>query len=185
MINKNKLFRQIHIYCSLFFLPAALIFALSGLLFLFDFHSSIGMEEQDYILEKKIEKGEEQQQLLNFLKEQGIKIPSNTQLKTGKKNNTYVMGGVHYSIIMTLIGENQYKITTQTRSVLGDMMMLHKDKGEWYFSVLSVGLGIVLFLLYISGLIITFFANKKERKGQIIVFILGLLVTVILFYCSV
>ena len=28
MINKNKLFRQVHIYLSLFFLPCALLFAL-------------------------------------------------------------------------------------------------------------------------------------------------------------
>ncbi len=45
--------------------------------------------------------------------------------------------------------------------------MLHKDKGAWYFSVLSVGFGITLFMLYISGLMITLFANKKIEVNNL------------------
>lgn len=62
--------------------------------------------------------------------------------------------------------------------------MLHKDKGAWYFSVLSVGFGVSLFLLYISGLMITLFASKKDRKNQILVLIAGILITFILAYIS-
>ena len=62
--------------------------------------------------------------------------------------------------------------------------MLHKDKAAWYFSVLSVGFGVVLFLLYLSGLMITFFASKKDRAKQLTTFAIGLLVTILLAYLS-
>lgn len=83
-------------------------------------------------------------------------------VKAGKgKNNEITIGGAHYSANITPVAQNEYVITLKTRSLLGDMIMLHKDKGAWYFSVLSIGFGIALFLLYISGLIITLFASKR------------------------
>lgn len=184
MINKNKLFRQIHIYSSLFFLPAALLYALTGIIYIFGFKENVGMQEQSYIVEKYIEKGKEKDEILNFLHEQGLKIPSNTELKKGKKENVMTMGGVHYAVSITTLGENKYEITARTRSILGDIMLLHKDKGAWYFSIIGVGFGVVLFLLYISGLIITFFTNKKDRNKQFAVFIFGLVITSLLAYLS-
>lgn len=182
-MNKNKLFRQIHIYLSLFFLPCAFIFALTGIVYIFGINQDVGLKEQSYILEEKIEKGKEIESLLSFLKQNNIKIPSNTKPIKSKTKGISI-GSTHYSVSIMENGENQYKITTKTRSLLGDLIMLHKDKGAWYFSVLSVGFGIALFLLYFSGLIITLFANKKDRKSQIFVLVIGILITFILAYAS-
>ncbi|MCH5337030.1 MAG: hypothetical protein J1D99_06430, partial [Campylobacter sp.] len=68
-MNKNKLFRQIHIYLSLFFLPCAFIFALTGIVYIFGINQDVGLKEQSYILEEKIEKGKEIESLLSFLKQ--------------------------------------------------------------------------------------------------------------------
>ncbi len=183
MINKNKFFRQIHIYLSLFFLPCAFIFALTGIAYIFGINQDIGLSKQTYTLNAKIEDGKEIENLLAFLKENGIKIPSNTKpIKSRDKGVT--IGSTHYSVSIAKSTEDSYEITAKTRSLLGDLIMLHKNKGAWYFSVLSVGFGVVLFLLYISGLIITLFANKRDRKNQILTLILGLLVTFVLAYAS-
>lgn len=45
MINKNKLFRQIHIYVSLFFLPCAVLFALTGIAYILGADQDTGLIE--------------------------------------------------------------------------------------------------------------------------------------------
>ncbi|TKX34045.1 hypothetical protein [Campylobacter taeniopygiae] len=183
MIHKNKLFRQIHIYISLFFLPCALMFAISGITYILGFDQDVGLKVQSYKLNQHIQKGKEREALIEYLVENKLKLPSNTEI-IKSKNKGVSIGTIHYSANIAPMSENEYLITLKTRSLLGDMIMLHKDKGLWYFSILSVGFGITLFLLYISGLIITFFASKKDRKKQLFVLILGFLITFILAYIS-
>ncbi|MBZ7942739.1 hypothetical protein [Campylobacter molothri] len=183
MIRKNKIFRQIHIYFSLFFLPCALIFAISGIAYILGFNQNVGLKVQTYKLNQYIQKGKEREALIEYLIENKLKLPSNIE-PIKSKNKGITIGTVHYSANIAPINENEYLITLNTRSLLGDMIMLHKDKGLWYFSILSIGFGVTLFLLYISGLIITFFANKKDRKRQLFVLSLGFLITFILAYMS-
>lgn len=183
MINKNKLFRQIHIYLSLFFLPCALLFALTGIVYIFGIKQDVGLKIERYKLSKVIESGKEREALIEYLKTNGLKVPPNTNI-IKSKDKGITIGGIHYSANIVQNSVNEYSITLKTRSLLGDMIMLHKDKGAWYFSVLSVGLGIVLFMLYISGLMMTLFANKKDRKKQFTTLALGFIITVLLAYLS-
>ncbi|MBM0637750.1 hypothetical protein LNU06_07290 [Campylobacter sp. VicNov18] len=184
MMNKNKLLRQMHIYLSLFFLPCALLFALTGIAYIFNINQNVGLKVEKYKLVKTIEHGKEKEALIEFLKENGLKIPSNTNIIKNKKNKGVSIGGIHYSANIVQRSANEYIITLQTRSLLGDIIMLHKDKGAWYFSVLSVGFGIALFMLYISGLAITLVASKKDRNKQFFVLGLGIVVSLFLAYMS-
>ncbi|MCW1361017.1 hypothetical protein [Campylobacter sp. US33a] len=181
MINKNKLFRQIHIYVSLFFLPLALLYAISGIAYILGADQDTGADIKSYTLKTLPEQGKEQDFVLNFLKENGLKIPSNTNLKMNAKSKELTMGASHYSVSLSI---EKSTLTTKTRSILGDMIMLHKNKGEWYFSILGIGFGIALMLLYLSGLIITLFAIKKDRDKQIAVLVCGIAITLILGYLS-
>ncbi|HEB9311946.1 TPA: hypothetical protein RZK28_001399 [Campylobacter coli] len=183
MINKNKLFRQIHIYVSLFFLPCAVLFALTGIVYIFGADQDTGLKVENYKLVKNIEVGKEKDALIQYLQENNLKIPSNTEA-IESKDKGITIGGAHYSANIALVTQNEYAITLKTRSLLGDMIMLHKDKGAWYFSVLSIGFGIALFLLYISGLIITLFASKKDRQKQLATLGVGVVITIFLAYLS-
>lgn len=182
MINKNKLFRQIHIYISLFFLPLALLFSITGIAYILGANQDTGIKEQTYTVKAKVEEGLEKDFILNFLKEKNLKLPSDEILKT--KDGSFALGGVHYSVSLKKINDEELSITTSTRSFLGDMIMLHKDKAKWYFSILSIGFGLTLLMLYFSGLMITLIAIKKDRKPQILTVVLGFLVTMILAYMS-
>lgn len=185
MINKNKLFRQIHIYVSLFFLPCAVLFALTGIAYILGADQDTGLKVETYKLVKNIEPGKEKDALIQYLQENNLKVPSDAEATQGKgKNNEITIGGAHYSANITPVAQNEYVITLKTRSLLGDMIMLHKDKGAWYFSVLSIGFGIALFLLYISGLIITLFASKKDRQKQLATLGAGVVITILLAYLS-
>ena len=182
MINKNKLFRNIHIYVSLFFLPVALIYAFSGLAYILGADENTLSSKQSYKLEQT-SLVEESTQILALLRENGIKEPSSKSLRADRKQGGLSMGGVHYSVNLRQEGEDLL-ITTTTRSLLGDIILLHKDKGEWYFRILSIGFGLSLILLYLSGLMISFFASKKDRKPQLFVLALGILSSVVLAYLS-
>lgn len=183
MINKNKLFRQVHIYLSLFFLPCALLFALTGIAYILGANQDVGLKVEQYRLSKVIENGKEREALIQYLKENSLKVPSNTNIIKSKDKGVAI-GGAHYSANIAQNSTNEYYITLKTRSLLGDMIMLHKDKGAWYFSVLSVGFGIALFMLYTSGLMIALFANKKDRSKQFAVLGMGVIVTLLLAYLS-
>ena len=184
-MSKNKFFRQIHIYLSLFFLPVALIYVISGASFIFGFGQNTGMQKEIYKFQADIKKGEEKEFMLKFLQENNIKIPSNQEVKFNKKEGGFLMGGVHYSIVMNEHGPRNYNLVVRTRSLLGDILMLHKDKGKWYFDILALGFATTLILLYISGLIITLFNIKKDRGKQVFVLFLGILTTIIISYLSV
>lgn len=184
MINKNKLFRNIHIYVSLFFLPVALLYAISGVAYIFGANQdTLATKTTHTVSGVSLEKGQEEQALLEILKAQGIKIPANTKVKADRKQGGFTMGGAHYSVNAKQNAE-ELVLATTTRSLLGDIIMLHKDKGEWYFSVLAVGFGAALILLYLSGLMITLFASKKDRQAQLAVLALGIFACILLAYLS-
>lgn len=182
-MNKNKFFRKFHIYLSLFFLPVALLYAVSGLAYVFGANQDIFSTKISYKTDLILEKGQEQNEILKFLKENNIKIPSNTTIKADKKQGGFIMGTASYSVNAKQTN-NEVVITTTKRSFLGNIIMLHKDKAGWYFKILSIGFGFSLILFYISGLMITLFANKKERKEQILVLAFGFVICLILGYLS-
>jgi len=184
MINKNKFFRMAHIYLSLFFLPCALLYALTGMVYIFGINQDFKMQTQNYVLNKNIKQGEEIKTLIEFLKENNLELPSQKQIKLKNSKQGLSIGSIYYNASIIKNANDQYLISTQKRSLLGVMISLHKNKGEWYFSVLAVAFALSLFLLYISGLMISFFASKKDRSKQLVVFVLGVFSTLILAYLS-
>ncbi len=84
MINKNKLFRQIHIYVSLFFLPCAVLFALTGIAYILGADQDTGLKVETYKLVKNIEPGKEKDALIQYLQENNLKVPSDAEATQGK-----------------------------------------------------------------------------------------------------
>ena len=184
-MNKTEFFRSAHIYVILLFLPVALLYAISGVAYIFGAKEDILATKIEYEANATLVKGQEQALLLEILNEKGIEIPANTKVRNDRKQGGVSMGGIHYSINAKQQSADTLIITATTRSLLGDIILLHKDKGGWYFSVLAVGFGIALALLYLSGLMITLFASKKDRTPQLIVLTLGIVACVVLGYLSV
>lgn len=174
----TKQFRNIHIYLSLFFLPLALMYAISGILYIAGINQDFGATKQTYQLDQRIEKGQEIQALVQYLQSNKLEIPTNLEAKNNRKSGALEIGGVHYSVSIKQNSDSTYTITTLKRSLIGDMIMLHKAKAKWYFDVLAIGFGLTLVLLYISGLIITLFNIKKNRKSQIITIVVGIIISI-------
>lgn len=179
-----KFFRDVHIYLSLFFLPIALMYALTGVLYIFGFNQNSGATQHTYHIKEPVQKGQEVTAMLEFLKENHLEIPSSLETKT-TKNGAISIGSVAYSAHIMQHAENHYSITTTKRSILGNLIMLHKAKAKWYFNILAVGFGLTLILLYVSGLMITLFHSKKNRNIQYATILFGIAISVIIGYLSV
>ncbi|MBX7490375.1 hypothetical protein [Helicobacter turcicus] len=180
----TKQFRNIHIYLSLFFLPIALMYAITGILYISGFDQNSWATEHTYTLTQNIEQGEEINALVQYLKDNNLSIPSNLTPKT-TKNGALSIGSTHYSASIRKNADSTYTIRTLERSIMGDMIMLHKAKAKWYFDVLAIGFGITLILLYLSGLMITLFNSKKNRGIQYATILAGCIISVVLGALSV
>ena len=181
MFKKKQNWMKVHLYLSLFFLPAALIYAITGSLYLF----GIREEANATIHELKIEqlpKGREQETILRILKENNLKIPSDTTLKIMRGNPS--MGSIRYSVMVTKEKDGTYVLRAVERSLYGILLLMHKGKGGFYFDIIAVSFSISLILFYVSGLIITSFC-KKKRKSALFAFFIGLAITSIMIFLSI
>lgn len=163
----GKIFRQIHIELSLFFLPLALLYVLSGTLYLSGFNQDVGAKTWKISL-PLVEKSKLPQVLNDELAKNGLKLIEDTELKKGK-NDSLLLGGVSYSA--TLMQNQQgWSAKIVQRSFWGNLIMLHKGKGKWYFNVLAFAFAFSLMIFYFSGLVMTKFCNKRRKQAFFVLF---------------
>lgn len=183
LLMKIKSFsRDFHIYVSVFFLPMALLFAITGVAYIFGIHNDVLGKKQTWSIEKNIPKENQLDFLINYMMKNDIPFPKELNPRKDR-NGGVIIGTSNYSLWIS----SQNNITTiqsLKRSFLGNMLMLHFAKGKWFFDVLSVGFGICLVLFYISGVVMTAFVRNK-RKQILISLGLGIVITLIVGYLSV
>ncbi|MDE7235590.1 hypothetical protein [Helicobacter japonicus] len=187
----RKLWMQIHLYLSLFFLPAALIYAITGALYIFEIRQNSGATVIEIPLENLPQKGEEQDFILKILKEHNLKVPSNTQVREMKGQAT--MGNIKYSVALTKDKRDRPILRSVDRNLYGVLMMMHKSGGSkfelggfkfTFFDFIAVCFGLSMILFYLSGLIMTSFC-KGKRKSAFGVLGIGLVVTILAVYFSI
>lgn len=177
----GKLFRQIHIELSLFFLPLALLYAITGALYLSGFNQDSGAKIWKFTL-PHIQKEELPKALDEELLKRGLNPIGDMKLKKGK-GNSLMLGGTNYSAMLTENG-NEWKIKVVKRGFWGNLIMLHKGKARWYFDVLAYAFALSLMIFYFSGLMMTKFCQKR-RKRALLVTGLGFVIVTIVGYLSI
>lgn len=185
----KKMLRKIHLYLGLFTLPMGLLLALTGVLYIIGFNQDSGATIEKYILDGVvIEAGNEVAFLNDWTSKNNVEMPRTTEVMP-YKGGTIIVGTPHYSIQIKA-GKDQTTLTTTKRSMLGDMIMIHKAKVRWYVNILSVLLGISMLLFYISGIVIASFkknvnGEKVLKKEYIITLALGVVITTAVCVASV
>ena len=185
----KKMLRKIHLYLGLFTLPMGLLLAITGVVYISGFNQNVGAEINQYTLDGVvIEAGNEVAFLTDWTSKNNIEMPRTTEVNSGK-GGTKTVGSPHYGIEIKT-GKDQTILTTTKRSVLGDMIMIHKAKVRWYANVLSVLLGISMLMFYISGIVIASFkknvnGEKVLKKEYIITLVLGVIITTAVCVASV
>lgn len=176
----KKLSREFHIYVSVFLLPMALLFAITGIVYILGINQDFGATKEKWVIQKSIPQDKQFDFLMDFMKKQNIAFPDD--INPTNFRGALMIGSAKYSV--TINSQND-KTTIETikRGFLGNMIMLHKAKAKWYFDVLSIAFGISLVLFYVSGVIMTA-CCKNNRKEILITFGLGFIITAILAYIS-
>ncbi len=191
-INLNKKnWMQIHTYLSLFFLPAAFIYVLTGTLYIFEIRQNSGAKIYEFKLDSIPKKGEEKKIILNTLIDNNLPLPKDTTIKIMKGNPT--IGNVKYSATLRTNKDGSTSVYVVDRGIYGILMMMHKSGGKKYdifgfklsfFDFIAITFAISMLIFYLSGLIVTSFC-KKNRKTALIYFGAGLITTTLAIYFSI
>ncbi|STQ85616.1 hypothetical protein LS73_004110 [Helicobacter muridarum] len=182
MIITKKNWMQIHTYLSLFFLPAAIIYVLTGALYIFDVREGAGSIVYNYKLDIPPKKGDELQVMLDVLKENGLEIPKDIEVKIMRGNPT--IGNIYYNVSIIKEKNGDHFVRATKRSIYGILLLMHKSKGKFYFDIIAIGFSISLMLFYLSGLIVTSFA-KRNRKAAFGTMTIGFIITGLATYFSI
>lgn len=187
----RKLWMQIHLYLSLFFLPAAFVYAITGALYIFEIRQNSGATIVEIALDSMPERGKEKDFIIETLKTHNLKVPKDTSLRSARGHMT--MGNVKYGVSLGKDKDDKPILRTVDRNLYGVLMMMHKSGGSkfelggfkfTFFDFIAVGFGISMILFYLSGLIITSFCKGKRLSGFGVMG-LGFIVTILAVYFSV
>lgn len=190
-LNLNKKnWMQIHTYLSLFFLPAAFIYVLTGALYIFEIRQNAGADLYEFKLDSAPKKGEEAKVIINTLIENNLPLPRDTTLKMTKGSPT--IGNIKYSATIRKDKEGNDVVYVVNRGLYGVLMMMHKSGGTKndilgfklaFFDMIAVAFSISMVIFYLSGLIVTAFC-RKNRKTAFIYFAAGFIITAMAIYFS-
>lgn len=186
----KQLWMKVHTYLSLFFLTAAFIYALTGVLYIFEIRQNSGAQIWKYPIESIPQKEEAGEVILNILQQNNLEIPSDTKIKNIRGN--FSMGNVYYGATILKDRDGQIIVQVTKRNLYGVLMLMHKSVGTKFelgsfkfsfFDFIAIGFGISMFLFYFSGLVITSFC-KKRRLSSFITFFVGFIITALAVYFS-
>lgn len=160
----KKILRNIHFYMAMFTIPIGIMVAVTGVVYIAGLDQDVWAETNSYKIEQIIPKGEEIAFLEKWTKENNVKMPKhNVSADKGGVNRQ--VGSAGYTI--TIKESNGVtELSTKERSLLGNMIMLHKAKGGILFKIMMIMFGIVLAGFYITGLGFAMF--KKNVKGKMV-----------------
>ncbi|WP_104728246.1 PepSY domain-containing protein [Helicobacter felis] len=161
---------KFHAYASVFFLPFALLFVISGVAFFLDFGSNSGAKITKWSV-PLVAKEKELEFLLNFLKQKNIALPS--KIEPRRHKGALLIGTAGYEVNINSQGDKSV-ITSIHRSVLGILMQVHKGKAGKPLVIFGIVFGVFLCLFYLSGLLMGF--KRNNTKGIVNAFVLGLIV---------
>lgn len=189
-IFKPKNQMKIHLYLSLFFVPVAIMYAITGIGYIFGFNQNSGAVVTKVALNASDYAQTQTQQLENLAVlagKYGLKLPSDTTPHIVKGKPT--IGGIGYEIALVADKNGGQMLQSTKRSLFGTAVMLHKSGGKNIignlsaYDFLAIGFGVTLFLLYFSGLVITSFC-KKQAKPALISVGSGVLALIIAAYLT-
>lgn len=169
----KKNWMQIHTYLSLFFLPACLIYAITGTGFILGFRADAGATIYEFSIKEMPEKGEAKDFIIQKLRDNNLPIPKNTELRYHR--GAPIMGDLKYNIALGKNRNDELVMRVTNRGLYGILLLMHLAKGKYYFDIIAVAFSVSLILFYLSGLIVTQFCKNKRKEGLIALLLGGII----------
>lgn len=180
-----KLWMKIHNYVSAFFLPLAMIFIITGMLYLLGVHGTMKQQKIDFQVESSLMQNPDAltEAVKTKLEENNIKMP----VGNAKKMREGYIWGSMTDVSVSLFPDRQsgtFQIAVNTAGLYDKLVMAHKGKIGLLFNIFSILFSISLLITYFSGVFLAV-KNSKSRKNIVIVISIGLITAVVLLIASV
>lgn len=182
---------KLHTYLSLFFLPFALIYAITGVGYICGFQQDSFANIYEIPLDTMPARGQEKEVLLGLLHTHHLKTPANQEVHFVKGNPT--IGTLAYSASISKNRDGKPIFRVVERSLYGVLLLMHKSQGTQFdllgfklsvFDIFAIGFGFSLVLFYLSGLIVTSFC-KRDRLASFGILGLGMVACALAVYVSI
>jgi hypothetical protein len=179
-----NIWMRTHNYLSMFFLPVALLYAVTGGLYIMGVKGGTDRQVIEVATEQPLpqDAGTLQAFVEAHLQGRGLRLPEgNAQFARGR----FLWGqpsGYHV-MLEPLEGSTGTRILCNTPGLHSRMVMLHKAKCGTPFKVLSIAFAAAMTLIYLSGIVIGWRAVSL-RKTFMAALAGGTLVTLILVWLS-
>lgn len=176
---------KIHGYISMFFLPMAFIYAVTGALIIVNERGNLAKEQHVLPLNQaSFEDLAAQKQLISeFLRTRGEKDLPAGELKFSRGE---IYWGQPSSINLSLKkGEKEGEAILDLRKpdFLFSLVILHRARGGRLFDYFGFAFAVAMIIMYISGIFI-FWKIRSKRTALSLTFLGGTLATVIVIYLS-
>ncbi|MDN5280099.1 MAG: hypothetical protein PWR01_4064 [Clostridiales bacterium] len=176
---------KIHGYISIFFLPLALIYAITGALIIVGERGNLAKEEHVIKLDHQLlsDLNAQKNAISDFFSQKG-----ETKLPTGEPKliRGELYWGLPSSVNVSLKkGNEPNEAILQIRKpdLLFSLVILHRARGGRLFDYLGFVFALAMIFMYLSGIVI-FWKIKSKRIALSLTFAGGTVVTVIVFFLS-
>lgn len=173
---------QLHMLFASFVLPAVLLYILSGALYTLDVKGSVAKQTFTVALEKPFEPDLELLSAVvkKTLAEKALVLPDgDPSLKKSKGGYKFRLNGLHYSVtVVAKKSARSVELTYRERSVLTQLMRIHRAEAGTMFMFVSIMAAAGLVLVFASGLYMAY-AVPKFRTPSLIATALGVLLLLV------
>ncbi len=177
MISRLKIV-QLHMLLSNFVLPAVLLFMVSGALYTLGVKGSVAKQTFTVVLAKPFVPNLEMISgvVEKTLAEKALVLPdADPSLKKSKGGYKFFLNGLRYSVtVVAKKGARSVELTYRERSLLTQVMRIHRAEAGTVFKFVSIMAVLGLLLVFASGLYMAY-TVPKFRKPSLIATALGVL----------
>ncbi len=184
----KKLCRALHSYLAMFFLPVAILFAVTGALYVFGITGDLNTKTCEIKLDEpfpwsQAQNIEAQEALMvKFAKETGIKVPEGKAIK-GKQGVTLGSMTGYHLVFIPEIEKDTATLLVNNPNLYFKAVMLHKAKCGVAFKVIGIGLGVAMIVLYITGICLVL-GKRSLRAKLLLTCLAGFIVMIVAGYFS-
>ena len=188
--NLKAKFLKWHLYISLFFIPMALFYKITGMVGIFGYFGTQNSQviyfnqsqlqffksfEADERKSSKEELKSARDKILEFITSNHLELPYTNEIKDSWDHKRYVLGGI--AKYVEIDKNHPTLMTFYQRDLLSNLMNLHFARGGLLFNILAFCFVIFLFITYVTGLLICNFSKHKKKYGSII--FIGFIITLV------
>ena len=186
-MNKNvfnsQVLRSFHAYLAMFFLPAVILFAVTGSLYIFGIKGDLNTKSYQIQLSQSLPRPlalnieAQEKVMVDYAREHGIEVPEGKAQK-GRMGVTLGNPAGYHLVLIPDRTENSAELQVNQPGLYYKIVLLHKAKCGWVFKIFGVATGICLVLLYVSGIILIW-KNIRLKNKALILCGIGLLAIIV------